>query len=141
MSNVNVIAKNAVRMRLTSATRHLRPFGHARGLSRVQPGASLPHFGRQQPSALNIQQGVSGQAIGPRAVTFVHASVRWNSHEQTAKDLNQQGVDDALSDYDTAIGEEKEKQTRAPWHRQGADTPPVRRQRSAGAMTKGKCYL
>ena len=33
---------------------------------------------------------------------------------------------------------EKEKQTRAPWHREGSNVPPVRRPRSAGAMTKGR---
>jgi hypothetical protein len=60
------------------------------------------------------------------------------TYAQRAKDLNQQGIDDQLSDYDTAIADEKEKQTKAPWHREGADTPPVRRQRSAGAMTKGR---
>jgi hypothetical protein len=53
--------------------------------------------------------------------------------------LNQQGIDEALADFDTAIAEEgKDKQQRAPWHRQGAQEPPVKRQRSAGAMTKGK---
>jgi hypothetical protein len=60
------------------------------------------------------------------------------TYAQKAKDLNQQGIDDQLSDYDTAIADEKEKQTKTPWHREGADTPPVRRQRSAGAMTKGR---
>jgi calcium uniporter protein, mitochondrial len=60
------------------------------------------------------------------------------TYAQKAKDLNQQGIDDQLSDYDTAIADEKEKRIKAPWHREGADTPPVRRQRSAGAMTKGR---
>jgi len=36
-----------------------------------------------------------------------------------------------------AIGEAKELQARTPWHREGTDEPPVRRDRSAGAMTKG----
>ena len=36
-----------------------------------------------------------------------------------------------------AIGVEKEKQNKAPWHREGSDLPPVARQRSAGAMVKG----
>ena len=36
-----------------------------------------------------------------------------------------------------AISEGKEKQARAPWHREGSDMAPVARQRSAGAMTKG----
>src|SRR5271170_4063138 len=39
---------------------------------------------------------------------------------------------------DRKIGEAKELQTRTPWHRDGADQPPVKRLRSAGAMTKGK---
>ncbi|KAL8725367.1 MAG: hypothetical protein Q9166_007383 [cf. Caloplaca sp. 2 TL-2023] len=42
------------------------------------------------------------------------------------------------TDINEAIAQEKEKQTRAPWHREGSNTPPVARQRSAGAMTKGK---
>lgn len=37
----------------------------------------------------------------------------------------------------SATTQEKENQTRAPWHREGSDMPPVARQRSAGAMTKG----
>jgi hypothetical protein len=28
-------------------------------------------------------------------------------------------------------------QARTPWHREGSDKPPVKRMRSAGAMTKG----
>jgi len=65
---------------------------------------------------------------------------RWISGEQTARDLSQQGVDEQLSEFNTphakaAAGEEP--QTRAPWHREGHDQPPVRRQRSAGAMVKG----
>jgi hypothetical protein len=38
---------------------------------------------------------------------------------------------------DNAIGEAKELQARTPWHREGSEKPPVRRRRSAGAMTKG----
>ncbi|KAG0652949.1 Calcium uniporter [Hyphodiscus hymeniophilus] len=38
---------------------------------------------------------------------------------------------------DESIGEAKELQTRTPWHREGSDKPPVKRMRSAGAMTKG----
>lgn len=41
------------------------------------------------------------------------------------------------SKLDDAIVQEKEKQTRAPWHREGSSVPPVARRRSAGAMTKG----
>lgn len=41
------------------------------------------------------------------------------------------------SNFENAILQEKEKQIRAPWHRDGSSIPPVMRQRSAGAMTKG----
>ena len=41
------------------------------------------------------------------------------------------------STIEKAIGAEKEKQNKAPWHREGSDMPPVARQRSAGAMIKG----
>jgi calcium uniporter protein, mitochondrial len=40
-------------------------------------------------------------------------------------------------DYNRRLMEDKGKQIRTPWHRDGSDTPPVARQRSAGAMTKG----
>lgn len=60
------------------------------------------------------------------------------TYAQKAKDLNQKGIDAQMSEYDTAIADETEKQTRAPWHREGADTPPVERQRLASKMSKGK---
>ncbi|KAL8936311.1 MAG: hypothetical protein Q9211_004252, partial [Gyalolechia sp. 1 TL-2023] len=52
-----------------------------------------------------------------------------------AKDHPQEGNNGQESDF---IAQQKEKQSQAPWHREGSDTPPVARQRSAGAMTKGK---
>ena len=53
-------------------------------------------------------------------------------HAQAAKDLNQKGLDESYEK------QEKEKQARTPWLRQGSDVPPVARPRSAGAMTKGE---
>ncbi|KAL2070017.1 hypothetical protein VTL71DRAFT_14697 [Oculimacula yallundae] len=59
-----------------------------------------------------------------------------------AKALNQKGLDEEIDGFhnqiDNAIGQAKELQARTPWHREGSDQPPVRRNRSAGAMTKGK---
>lgn len=60
-----------------------------------------------------------------------------SGYVQAAKDLNQKGLDEQESQLNDAISQEKEKQTKTPWHRDGSDTPPVERQRSAGAMTKG----
>lgn len=41
------------------------------------------------------------------------------------------------STIEKAISADKDKQNKAPWHREGSDIPPVARQRSAGAMIKG----
>ena len=54
-----------------------------------------------------------------------------------SKDPPQEGDDAAKTNINEAIAQEKEKQTKAPWHREGSNKPPVARQRSAGAMTKG----
>ncbi|KAI4255318.1 MAG: hypothetical protein L6R42_006796, partial [Xanthoria sp. 1 TBL-2021] len=56
-----------------------------------------------------------------------------------SKEPPQEGDDAAKTDIHEAIAQEKEKQTRAPWHREGSNKPPIARQRSAGAMTKGMC--
>ncbi|CZT46081.1 related to COQ2-para-hydroxybenzoate--polyprenyltransferase [Rhynchosporium secalis] len=59
-----------------------------------------------------------------------------------AKALNQKGLDEEVDGFhkqiDNAIGQAKELQAKTPWHREGSDKPPVVRNRSAGAMTKGK---
>lgn len=60
------------------------------------------------------------------------------SFAQKAADLNQKGIDQELGEYDQSIAEEKEKQRKAPWHREGSQEPPVKRARDAGAMTKGE---
>ncbi len=113
-----------------------RPCSHAVSItSRVQP-------------SFHSQYHVVSRSHkpGPKirgSVTLISLQSRSVSYEQKAKDLNQQGVDEALSEFDTAVAEDQEKQQRAPWHREGVDVAPVRRQRSAGAMTKGKhsCVL
>ncbi|KAF4634627.1 hypothetical protein G7Y89_g3482 [Cudoniella acicularis] len=65
-----------------------------------------------------------------------------DEYKKKAKELNQKGLDEQEhgfnSQLDNAIGEEKELQARTPWHKEGSDRPPVKRMRSAGAMTKGK---
>jgi hypothetical protein len=42
------------------------------------------------------------------------------SYAQAVKDLNQKGLDEQESQLDDAIAQEKEKQTRTPWHREGS---------------------
>jgi calcium uniporter protein, mitochondrial len=72
----------------------------------------------------------------PSPICHAYRSV---SAEATARELSQQSVDEQLQDHaQNNIEELKEKQHERPWHHDGVDTAPVRRQRSAGAMTKGK---
>jgi hypothetical protein len=76
------------------------------------------------------------EARAPRLPVF--QACRLVSAEATARDLSQRGVDEALQDYDEEpAAEARDKQHQRPWMREGADHAPVRRQRSAGAMTKG----
>ena len=121
-------------------------------LARLAPTVVRAHVSNGARLTLNLatacpraRRAVASSSYSPRKVLSVQKSfqnvsnqIRSITYEQKAKDLNQQGIDAQMSEYDTAIADEKEKQTRAPWHREGADTPPVRRQRSASAMTKGK---
>ncbi|KAI9648254.1 hypothetical protein NHQ30_002886 [Ciborinia camelliae] len=84
------------------------------------------------------------QTAPSRFHTFTSTNI-WredNSYTDKAKELNQKGLgkeeDWFNNQLDNAIGEQKEIQARTPWHREGSDKPPVKRNRSAGAMTKGK---
>lgn len=74
----------------------------------------------------------------PRA-TYVLQARRGVSAEATARELSQQSVDELAEGVDEDnVAQAKDKQHKRPWMREGVDHAPVRRQRSAGAMTKGK---
>lgn len=60
-----------------------------------------------------------------------------NSNARPAAELNQNITQEEKDDFAQRIDELKGKQIRTPWHRDGSETPPVGRQRRAGAMTKG----
>ncbi|KUJ15166.1 uncharacterized protein LY89DRAFT_618982 [Mollisia scopiformis] len=79
----------------------------------------------------------------PSIRAFSISTTRWKEdYASQAKALNQKGLEDQESGFnnqiDNAIGQAEELQARTPWHREGSDQPPVKRPRSAGAMTKGK---
>jgi calcium uniporter protein, mitochondrial len=61
-----------------------------------------------------------------------------SSADARARDLHEKATADEMAEYDSELEHHKERQQYRPWHREGADQPPVRRQRSAGAMTKGE---
>jgi hypothetical protein len=60
-----------------------------------------------------------------------------NSNARPASELNDNITQEEKDHFAKKLREDKGKQIRTPWHREGSDTPPVARQRSAGAMTKG----
>ncbi|KAK3115186.1 hypothetical protein LTR53_005735 [Teratosphaeriaceae sp. CCFEE 6253] len=65
-------------------------------------------------------------------------NVEDNYYNQSAANLSQ-NVGQAEKDHFQRVeAESKTKQVRSPWMREGSDVPPVSRNRSAGAMTKGK---
>jgi len=82
-------------------------------------------------------------SFSPRVVQSLSTSqaLSNNDYAEKAKELNQKGADEQEGQLDRAIGQAKELQARTPWHREGSDTPPVKRNRSAGAMTKGWSYF
>ena len=61
-----------------------------------------------------------------------------SSYAQPAHKVSQSVSQEEEDHYDRLVEHSKEQQVRSPWMRAGSDTPPVARQRSASAMTKGK---
>lgn len=98
---------------------------------------------RNGPAVQNLRPWLSST----RSFSTTAHLQREDSAAEKAKKLNQKGLDEQEkelkqddgfdSQIDNAIGEQRELQRRTPWHREGSDKPPVRRRRSAGAMTKG----
>ncbi|KFY38159.1 hypothetical protein V495_06719 [Pseudogymnoascus sp. VKM F-4514 (FW-929)] len=60
------------------------------------------------------------------------------SASNEAEGGEKEGKSEKKGYLDDEIGSAKEKQARTPWHREGPENPPVRKLRTAGAMTKGK---
>jgi hypothetical protein len=60
-----------------------------------------------------------------------------NSNARPASELNNNITQEEKDHFAKKLEEDKGKQIRTPWHREGSDLPPVARRRSAGAMTKG----
>jgi hypothetical protein len=63
-----------------------------------------------------------------------------NSNARPASELNDNITQEEKDHFAKRLAEDKGKQIRTPWHREGSDVPPVARERSAGAMTKGPSH-
>lgn len=59
------------------------------------------------------------------------------SEPDPARDLHNE-PDDRPSGLDEAVSHVKKNQRKTPWQREGSQTPPVKRERNASAMTKGE---
>lgn len=83
---------------------------------------------------LKSSQGLYLRPCRAFAATVAISAEKPARVKQSPKDNDS---DAQKSNMDDTIAQETEKQQRAPWHREGSNLPPVARQRSAGAMTKG----
>jgi len=61
-----------------------------------------------------------------------------SSYAQPAHDFSQEVTPAEKDHYDRIVEHSKQQQVRSPWTRADSDVPPVARQRSAGAMVKGR---
>ncbi|KAF2164727.1 hypothetical protein M409DRAFT_67824 [Zasmidium cellare ATCC 36951] len=69
---------------------------------------------------------------------FDTASATDSSYSRPATEQSQQVTSEEKDHFSVVEKESKKLQTRSPWMHEGADVAPVRKYRSAGAMTKGK---
>ena len=60
------------------------------------------------------------------------------SSDKRSKNKDEDDNESENDEFSDIIAQEKDKQVRTPWHREGSDKPPVARPREASAMTKGK---
>ncbi|PVH79708.1 hypothetical protein DL98DRAFT_515967 [Cadophora sp. DSE1049] len=124
----------------TSTSRTLLQFRFQPHITTTFRSRPLPHFQHPQPRPKFPQTPLPPLSL--RTFSTTTSLLSEEDATSRAKALNQKGLDEQEDGFhrqiDDAIGEAKELQARTPWHREGSDTPPVKRNRSAGAMTKGK---
>jgi hypothetical protein len=111
--------------------------------SKQQFAVIIPGIGSERGfSTIHASTTIGSHSLAP---TLINQSFCYKRHNtdfaKQARDLNQKALDDQESQLEDAIEQEKTKQVRAPWHREGTDQAPVKRQRSAGAMTKGLSFV
>lgn len=101
------------------------------------PRRQIPLTFRSRPSYLQPYS----VPLPIRAFSHTHRILQDTSAEKRARELNEKSLAEHEDGYkgnlDNVIGKERELQVRTPWHREGSDRPPVKRMRSASAMTKG----
>ncbi|KAF1984217.1 DUF607-domain-containing protein [Aulographum hederae CBS 113979] len=107
----------------------------AQRASRLAPSssrASIRNHGKTHALSIPLRRALTTSGIARIDVKTD------SSHSRPADELNHDVSEEEQQHYDKQVIEDKSKQFKTPWHREGSDKPPVARQRSAGAMTKGK---
>lgn len=126
---------------LASTSQYARPTVYTPssiGMRHHQLQTPQPHGPYDRPTPpptplLVLLQGRQGQ--GGRS-PHNHVHVQHNRPYSSKVDETRKDHDDRESQR--TIQDAKEKQNRAPWHREGPSEPPVRKTRSTGSMTKGE---
>lgn len=115
----------------------------AASLKRVTYAALCTHSSRllSHSAAQQARLGLSPTLAQFRPLGMARSAwsqSRYASFEATAQSLHEKATADEMEEYNAEVEHFKQRQQERPWHREGVDSPPVRRQRSAGAMTKGE---
>ncbi|KAH8730767.1 hypothetical protein GQ44DRAFT_767938 [Phaeosphaeriaceae sp. PMI808] len=112
-------------------------YPHVWTCSRSKLGHRLPRFTHSVAISRPLQSRAFSLTsyLGAEAPKFNNYD---NSNARPAAQLNNDITQEEKDHFAKKLDENKWKQIRTPWHREGSDTPPVARQRSASAMTKGK---
>ncbi|KAH7040566.1 uncharacterized protein B0I36DRAFT_12426 [Microdochium trichocladiopsis] len=100
-------------------------------------GRTIPSVRSAWPSSSCPSNWVAGRWLSN---TAAEARAKRDEDEETARETNQRDVDQHERDVKQAISETTKQQIRRPWHREGADEPPVSKHRTEmnRNMVKGK---
>ena len=106
------------------------------------------YFIRSNSSAIDFQSYLPSNNI--RFHTATNARATWRRQYSTPSSASepdparnlQKESEGRSPELDEAVSYVKQNQRKTPWQREGSQIPPVKRDRNASAMTKGKiCYF
>jgi len=104
-------------------------------ISTVRLAQRLPRFAQHNATIPRPFQ-LRGFAITTR-LRQAESKPKHDINGRPAVELNNNITQEEKDHFAKKLAEDKGKQIKTPWHREGSDVPPVSRQRSASAMTKG----
>lgn len=87
---------------------------------------------------ITTERAIPSHRLQYRALHGAGVRQAGGGQSDSVKDPSHKALNQEESHFEDSVAQEKDKQQRAPWHRECSNTPPVARPRSAGAMTKGE---